>query len=187
MCVVAAVLVSSGCAASVTEGPGGPAPFVGIELPPRPRDIDVRRIDPCALLTEEQRAELALETPPRFGPEQLSVFFEGPTTACTSRAFDPRSFAVVVEIAYDGLGIAALTDRPVHYELSILHLEGFPAVFARPVGDPLFCQVLVDLGPGAGLNMQFREGGRRTIPQDDLCEGVLQVAEKAMSTLVSLA
>lgn len=186
MCVVAALLVSSGCAASVTEGTGGPAPFVGIELPPRPRDIDVRGIDPCALLTEQQRAELALETPPRYDTTEVSLLFEGPTTECGSLAFDPRSFAVSVELTFDGLGIAALTGRPVSDELTVLELAGFPAVLARPE-DQLFCQVVVDLAPGSSLSLQFREGGRRTIPQDDLCEGVLQVAEKAMSTLVSLA
>ena len=94
VCVVALVLAASGCAASVTGGAGGPAPFVGIELPPRPRDLDVRGVDPCTLLTEGQRAELALETPPRYDTTEVSLLFEGPTTECGSRAFDPRSFAV---------------------------------------------------------------------------------------------
>lgn len=183
--MLAVVLVSSGCAASVTEGSGGPAPFVGVELPPRPRDIDVRGIDPCALLTGEQRAELGLETPPRFDTTKVSLLFEGPTTECGSRAFDPRSFAVSVELTFDGLGIAALTGRPVSDELTVLELEGFPAVLARP-RDPLFCQVVVDVAPGSSLSLQYREGGRRTIPQDDLCAGVLRVAEMAMGTLVSL-
>lgn len=186
MCAVAAVLAASGCAASVTGGSGGPAPFVGIELPPRPRDIDVRGVDPCALLTGDQRAELGLETPPRFDTTEVSLLFEGPTTECGSLAFDPRSFAVSVALTFDGLGIAALTGRPVSDELTVLDLQGFPAVLARPV-DPLFCQVVVDVAPGSSVSLQFREGGRRTIPQDYLCDGVLDVAEKAMSTLVSLA
>lgn len=185
MCVLAAVL-ATGCAPSMTGGAGGPAPFVGIELPPRPRDIDVRGIDPCTLLTEAQRAELALETPPMFDTTEVSLLFEGPAVSCGSLAFDPRSFAVSVELTFDGLGIAALTGRPVSSELTVLDLEGFPAVLARP-RDQLFCQVLVDLAPGSALSLQFREGGRRTIAQDDLCAGVLQVAEKAMSTLVASA
>ncbi len=186
MCVTAAVLVLVGCSAPQVEGSGGPAPFVGIELPPRPRDIDVRQIDPCVLLTEEQRAELALETPPLSYPPEPSILFEGLATTCTSRAFDPLSFGVSVELTFDGLGIAALTGRPISDELMVLDLEGFPAVLARPE-DQLFCQVVVDVAPGSSLSLTYREGGRRTIPQDDLCAGVLQVAEKAMSTLVSVA
>ncbi len=183
--MAAVVLVLAGCSTPQVEGSGGPEPFVGIELPPRPRDIEVRDVDPCSLLTERQRVELGLETPPLFDTTEQSVFFEGPTTVCTSLAFDPLSFGVTVELTFDGLGIAGFTGRPVSSELTVLDLEGFPAVLARPE-DQLFCEVMVDLAPGSGLSLLYRDGGRRTIPQDDLCDGVLQVAEKAMSTLVSL-
>lgn len=183
MCAAAAVLVLTGCAAPVEE-PAEPPPYPGNELRPRPRDIDVREIDPCSLLTEQQRAELALETPPLFTPRESSVFFEGPTAVCTSIAFRPLAFDVAVELTWDGRGIGALTGRPVNGELTALDLEGFPAVLGRPE-DQTFCQVIVDLAPGSGLSLQYREGGRGTIPQEDLCEGVQQVAERAMSTLVS--
>jgi hypothetical protein len=185
MCVVTAVLVLTGCSAPGVAGSGGPASFEGIELPPRPRDIDVRDIDPCSLLTEEQRAEVGLETEPLSYEPTPSILFEGLAATCTSRAFDPVAFGVAVDLTYDGLGIGALTGRPVSDELTVMEFEGFPAVLARPQ-DPLFCQVVVDVAPGSSVSLGYREGGRRTIPQDVLCDGVLEVAEKAMSTLVSM-
>ncbi|MDN5748074.1 MAG: DUF3558 domain-containing protein [Pseudonocardia sp.] len=69
----------------------------------------------------------------------------------------------------------------------MIDVQGFPAVVARPVTDPLFCQVLVDVAPGAAVSAIFRDGGRRNIPQDDLCDGAVQVANAAMATLLSLS
>ncbi len=184
MCVAALVLVVAGCS---VPGVGGPPPFVGPELPPRPRDVLVRGVDPCALLPEEQRAEIGLETPPLLtSREEGSEFFEGPTMVCTSVAFRPVAFGVLVELTYEGLGIGALTGRPVSSELTVIEVQGFPAVLSRPQ-DPLFCEVLVDLGPGSSLSVQYREGGRGTLARDELCDGVQRVADAAAATLLGLA
>ncbi len=166
-------------------GPAEPPSFEGIELPPRPRDVQVRSVDPCALLTEAQRAEIGLETPPLLTSREPSGFFEGPTMVCTSVAFRPLAFDVAVELTYDGLGIGALTGRPVRSELTVLDVQGFPAVLARPQ-DPLFCQVVVDLAPGSSLSASYREGGRGTIAQYELCAGARRVVDAAASTLFTL-
>ena len=187
--MVAAVfaVAVAGCGLPRFGAPAGPEPFVGIELPPRPRDIPLREVDPCDLLTETQRAEIGLETPPLFSPAEGSVLFEGPEPLCASNAFRPRAFLVGVATPYDGLGIQALTGRPVRSELTALDVQGFPGVLARPGFDPLFCQVLVDVAPGAALSVIFRDSGRRDIPQDELCESAVRVANAAMTTLLSLS
>lgn len=178
--VLAGVL--GGCAGSVD---GGAEPFVGLELPPRPREVPVQGVDPCALLTETQQAELELDSPMLFSPSVGSALFEGPDPLCTTGAFDPRAFGVAIALPYDGLGIGALTARPVRSELTPLDVQGFPAVLARP-DDPLFCQVVVDVAPGQAVSVQFRDGGDRNIPQDELCDGAVEVADAAMATLLSL-
>lgn len=186
MCVVAALLVLTGCSGEPAESPG-PPPFVGVELPPRPRDVDVRGIDPCTLLTGEQRAELGLNRPPiPTSNADGSDFFQGPTMVCTWVTFEPRIFDVTVELTYDGLGIGSLTGRPVTGELTVLDVQGFPAVLGRP-RDPLFCEVQVDLAPGSALSLMYRDGVDGRIPQDELCEGVQQVADAATRTLLGLA
>lgn len=185
MCAVVAVLTLAGCATE-PAGPPQPPPFVGIELPPRPRDVDVRRIDPCALLTEAQRAEIGLETDPLLTDRSDgSEFFGGPTMACSSNAFRPRAIGVTVELTYDGLGIGSLTGRPVTGQLTALDVQGFPAVLGRP-RDPQFCQVLVDLAPGSSMSVVFRAGRIGVIPQGELCDGAQQVADAATSTLLDL-
>lgn len=180
------VAVLAGCGLPSFGGTAGPAPFVGIEMPPRPRELDVRDVNPCDLLTEAQQAELGLQSDLLFSPSVGSLLFEGPDPRCTARAFDPRSFRIGIALPYDGLGIGAFTGRPVRSTLSPLDVQGFPAVLARPDGDPLFCQVVVDVGPGQAVSVQFSDGGRRTIAQDDLCAGAEQVAGAAMATLLSL-
>lgn len=174
------------CAGPEVDGTAAPEPFVGIELPPRPRDVPVQDVDPCALLTDAQRAELDLETPPLFTDSDSSVLFEGPEPLCTSNAFDPRAFGIGVALPYDGLGIAALTGRPVRSQLTPLDVQGFPAVLARPGSDPLFCQVVVDVASGQALNVQFRDSGRGDFPQDELCDGAVEIADAAMTTLLTL-
>lgn len=177
----------AGCASPQPGAPAGPEPFTGIELPPRPRDVPVRDVNPCDLLTEAQRAEIGLETPPLYSPAEGSILFEGPEPLCASNSFRPRAIAVGVATPHDGLGITALTGRPVRSELTVLDVQGFPAVLARPRFDPLFCQVLVDVAPGAALSVIFRDGGRGNVPQDDLCDGAVQTANAAMTTLLSLS
>ena len=185
--VAAAVFAVSvvGCGLGQGGVPGGPEPFVGIELPPRPRDVPVRDVDPCDLLTEAQRAEIGLESPPLLTPDDRSLLFEGPEPLCTAVGFEPRAILVGVAVPYDGLGVTALTGRPVRSELTAVNVQGFPAVLARPISDPTFCQVLVDVAPGAAVSVNFRDGGRRNIPQDELCEGAVQVADAAMTTLLA--
>lgn len=185
VCVAVAVLALAGCAPE-PAGPPQPPPFVGIELPPRPRDVDVRGIDPCDLLTEAQRAEIGLESDPLLTDRsEGSEFFGGPTMACSSNTPGRRAIGVSVELTYDGLGIGSLTGRPVTGELTVIDVQGFPAVLGRP-RDPLFCQVLVDLAPGSSLSLQYRDLAVQ-LTQDELCDGVAQVADAAMSTLLTLA
>lgn len=187
--VAAAVLAVAvaGCASPQPAAPAGPEPFAGIELPPRPRDVPVRDVNPCDLLTEAQRAEIGLQRPPVFSPSDSSAFFEGPEPLCGSRANEPRAFNVAVATPYDGMGIRALTGRPVRSELTVIEVQGFPAVLGRPTADPLFCQVIVDVAPGQAVSAIFRDGGRGDIPQDDLCDGAVHVANAAMTTLLSLS
>lgn len=174
---VGAAPVPASAAAAATEVP----------LPPRPRDVDVRGVDPCSLLTGAQRAELGLDAVPVYDV-QRSPLFEGPEPACTTRGYVPRAVAVGVGLPYDGLGIGAFASGRVRGAVTSLEVEGFPALQAEPVSSLRSCSVVVDLGPGSALNIQFRDGGRLPpVPTDELCPGARAVAGAVMRTLLSLS
>lgn len=174
---------SAGAAAPVAD----PGPATTVERPPRPRDVAVAGLDPCSLLTVEQRADLQLDGEPNRS-EARSVLYQGPEPTCFVRSYEPRAVAVGVSLPYDGLGIDAFAPYRVDSLVTSLTIEGFPAVQAIPARLTDFCSVSVDLGPGAALDIQYRDGGRiPAVPQADLCAGAVEVARAAMATLVTLA
>lgn len=190
--VLVGVLVCGALAGCLRETVGaGTAPVTEaaateVPLPPRPRDIDIRDVDPCALLTESQRAELGLDAEPAYDV-QVSPLFEGPEPACTIGGSDPREVAVGVALPYDGLGVDAFAASRVRAEVTPIDVQGMPAVLARPSEALMLCSVVIDLAPGQALNVQYRDGGGRPpVPQDELCAGAATVADAALGTLLSL-
>jgi hypothetical protein len=185
--LVAALAVAAGC--SATPVPGTPAPAAGpsvetggLELPPRPREIRLDGVDPCSLLTPEQRAELGLAGAPL--PYDSKVpYFVGP--ACSFSGFEPRAIAVSFALT-TGNGIdALLAPDAVKDELTATTIAGFPAVLARP-RIPDFCSIDVDVAEGQLLDVQMADGGREPpVPQDELCRDVVGIAERAVLNLQS--
>src|SRR5919109_3942694 len=93
--LVGVVLLVGGCTSVVggQSAPVGSSESTGIQLPPRPREVRLDGVDPCSLLTAEQRAELGLDRPPVFdlGPSRL---YNGEVPLCAIRGFEPRAILV---------------------------------------------------------------------------------------------
>lgn len=190
--VLVGVLLCGALAGCVREtvgagaAPAPESPVTEVPLPPRPRDIDIRGVDPCALLTEEQRAELGLDAEPGYDL-QRSPLFDGPEPACTIGGSEPWEVAARVALPYDGLGVDAFAPDRVRSTVTVIEIRGFPAVQAVQPGTQTSCTVVVDLAPEQAMNLQYRDGGGRPpIPPDELCPGALAVADAAMRTLLSL-
>lgn len=180
--VVVGVLLCVPLAGCVRETAGAAAALA----PTRPRDVDVRGVDPCTLLTESQRAELGLDGEPTFDV-QRSPLFDGPEPACTISGYEPVAVAVGVALPYDGLGVDAFEPNRVRGTVTPVQVQGFPAVQANPVTPLRSCSVVVDLAPGVALNVQYRDGGGQPpIPPEDLCPGARAAADSAMQTLLAL-
>jgi hypothetical protein len=191
--LIGVVLLATGCSAvggsaapteptAVTEA-AGPS---GIELPPRPRDVPIDGVDPCALLTPEQRAELGLDVRTVFdlGPSLLYPGNDVP--ACVMRGFEPRAITVGVSIVTT-VGIELFTSGKLAAEVRPVQVRGFPAVVAVPTRFTKYCTVIVDVAPGQLLDVQFADGGRKPpIPQPQLCRDAETVADVAMATLLAL-
>jgi hypothetical protein len=179
--LIAVILVLVG---GCTGGGGGSAEPTGLSLPPRPRDLRIDGVEPCSLLTEQQRAELGLDGTPRSS-RAPSVLFGGDEATCFVRGFQPRAVTVGVGVVTTA-GIEVFTEGDVSASLTRLDVQGFPAIQALPTRFTKFCSVLVDVAPGQLLDIQYSDGGRTPpIPQEQLCRDAEQVANASMRSLLS--
>ena len=177
--LVTAVL-AAGCTTAVpgTPSAAGPAP-----LPPRPREVRLDGVDPCSLLSREQRVLLGLESEPRASNPHVELF-RGDVPTCTMIGFRPDAIGLAIG-AVTSIGIERWHEKDLAAEISPLTVAGFPALVARPLRFTDYCSVEVDTAPGQMLDVQFSDGGRQPpIPQADLCTRAGRAAEELMKSLL---
>ncbi|MHA6627855.1 DUF3558 domain-containing protein [Pseudonocardia sichuanensis] len=182
-------VLASACSA---DGPGPSAPPTStevrpdgaVELPPRPQEVRLDGVDPCSLLTEEQRAELGLDGRPVFSQAPVGLYDGVEVPLCTVRGFEPRAVTVGVSLVMS-VGIERFTSGELAAQIKPISVREFPAVVALPTRFTEYCSVIVDVAPGQLLDVQFRDGGRRPpIPQPQLCRDAEIVAAAAMASLL---
>jgi hypothetical protein len=192
LCVVSVLAGSAaGCAAPV---PGVPAPDPAattapttsagpaVELPPRPREIRVDDLDPCTLLTAEQRAELELDREPLLDVAP-SGFYGGVTQLCSIRRLDRPGYRMALQLAVTA-GVEAYLRPGVPAEITPIAVRGFPALEVRSTQLRDICTVAVDVAPGQVVDVLVSNGGATPVAtQDRLCERARQAADLAMTTL----
>jgi hypothetical protein len=178
--LVTAVL-AAGCTTAVEGTPSAapPAP-----LPARPREVRLDGVDPCSLLTPAQRAALGLQTAPRNSTSYVELF-RGSVSSCTMLGFKPDAVGIGISTVTTA-GIERWQDNDIAAEVQPTSVADFPAVVAVPTRYTTYCSVEVDVATGQLLDVQFSDGGRHPpIRQDELCRRAEQVAEAAMSTLLT--
>ena len=141
-------------------------------------------VDPCSLLTEEQRAELGLDARPLSSQAPVGLYGGAEVPLCTVRGFEPRAVTVGLSLV-TSVGIERFTSGELAAEIKPISVREFPAVVAVPTRFTEYCAVIVDVAPGQLLDVQFRDGGRRPpIPQPQLCRDAEIVAGEAMASLL---
>ncbi|GAA2555852.1 hypothetical protein GCM10010210_31740 [Pseudonocardia hydrocarbonoxydans] len=184
-----ALAVLAGCGQPVAGVPApvtGPGPTVAAapELPPRPREVPLDGVDPCTLLTDEDRTELGLDQPP-VPNVGTSALYGGEIQQCAVRGFEPRAISVSVLLSVTG-GIELYFRPGVRSEITPIEVAGFPAIVALPVTIRDFCTVVVDVAPGQVVDVQVASGGRQPpIPQEQLCVDAEVVAGIVMGNLLA--
>ena len=179
--LVTAVL-AAGCTTVVAGTPSAPP---GVLLPPRPREVRLDGVDPCTLLTAEQRAALGFESEPRNGTIAASALYRGDVPICTMRGFTGEASSVGIGVVTTA-GIDLWTTGSLDADVTPTTVGGFPAVVAVPRRFTEYCSVDVDMAPGQLIDVQFGDGGNRPqIPQDDLCVRARRTAEAAVASLMT--
>jgi hypothetical protein len=177
--LVVAALLTAGCTSAVEEPP--PAP-TGAVLPPRPREVRLEGVDPCSLLTAEQRAALGFTSEPRPSRPYVALF-RGEVSTCTMRGSSPEN-ALVVNGAVTTVGIERWREGDIAADVRPTTISGFPAVIAVPRQFTDYCNAEVDVANGQLLDVQFGAGtADAPIPQTELCNRARQAAEQMMATL----
>jgi hypothetical protein len=189
--LVGVVLLVGGCTTVAGQpSPANPtggasAEANGIELPPRPREVRLDGVDPCEVLTEEQRADLGLDGRPGFdqAPSQL---YEAEVPACVIRGSDPREIRVAVSLVTTA-GVERFTaPHGLAAELRPVQVRGFPALVVTPTRYTTYCTVVVDVAPGQLIDAQFSDGGGQPpVPQPQLCQGAEAMADAVMASLLA--
>ncbi len=148
-------------------------------LPPRPFELGLNGVDPCKLLTADQRDQLGFDREPLAGSE--AGF--GDAATCSYRNTTAKVGARLALITTEGMGV--WTDDTAQVESTPVVIGGFPALVIKTPGLNLSCNVAVDVANGQHLDVLYRDdGGQPPPPVYQLCAGAQHVAEDA---LVSLA
>jgi hypothetical protein len=182
LCVLTSACVVDGSAAPAASTESRPSEVV--DLPPRPREVRLDGVDPCSLLTEQQRAELGLDARPVFSQAPVGLYPGEGVPACDIRGFEPRAVAVGISLVTT-VGIERFTSGELAAEIRPISVQGFPAVVAVPTRFTEYCTVVIDVAGGQLVDVQFRDGGRRPpIWQPQLCRDAEVVAGEVMASLL---
>lgn len=148
-----------------------------LSLPPRPREIPLDKVNPCAILTKDQRASLSLDTTPSpYTDTELKA------KACTMRGTYSGQVARLALVTDEGADLW-ISDE-AQDTAKVIAIVGFGALEVRTPGVDTLCNVEVDVAKGQFLDVMFRDGGNATpLSQDDLCLGAQRVAEAAVQSL----
>lgn len=179
--ILVACLLAVGCTTTATGPPATPSTPAP---PPRPREVRLDGVDPCSLLTPQQRAGLGVEGTPRPAESYVELF-RGNVPSCTMIGFRPAAFGLGVSTV-TSVGIERWRQGDLAAQVQPTSVAGFPAVIAMPTRYTTYCSVDVDVAAGQLLDVQFSDGGGKPpISQPELCQRAQQVAESTMITLLA--
>ncbi|HKS45570.1 MAG TPA: DUF3558 domain-containing protein [Amycolatopsis sp.] len=179
-----AVVALAGCTTSV-GGISGPAPVAPTSagLPARTKELSLRGVDPCKLLTAQQLDQLKENGTPR--PVARDTQRDGPTCAFDVDAAPP-TYTYYLETITNADIDDWLTGS--HRKPSMItqpvEVPGFPALINYPPveGGVQDCETLVGVADGQTLRAQMAPDDS-SFSQQQLCEKSTNFAELAVQTL----
>lgn len=156
----------------------------GIALPPRPRDIRIDGVDPCSLLTEEQRARLGLDGP--VTRTSISTRLYGRDSAvCGVSGSRPRDIFVGI-VLVTTVGIERYTTGELLVQIQPADIQGFPALVV--IGEHFednSCSVVVDVASGQLVDVHYSDAGPEPYPsRHQLCESAKTAAREVVASLM---
>ena len=182
--LAAAAVVAAGCTTEATERPPAPSAPPAAPAPARPREIRLDGVDPCSLLTPQQRAELGFTSRPSASRPYVELFGgDVPTCTMDSPSTDPRILGIGTVTS---VGVERWRTGDLAARTEWTSVEGFPAVVAQPTRSSSYCAVEVDVASGQLLDVQLIDAGHRPpLPQEELCSGARRAAAAVVRSLLA--
>jgi hypothetical protein len=148
-------------------------------LPPRPTELRLDGVDPCSLLSSDQRRELGVNGGV-FARDTNSTVLSGDSCLWSNLPNSPDNAYLGRLVLRTGAGYA-LGREPLRM------VDGFPATTTGSVGsDPTYyCLMLVDVAPGQALGASY-DNGRKDYPGMNhrlACDKAQELASMMLSTL----
>jgi hypothetical protein len=139
-------------------------------------------VDPCSLLSRDERIALGLESDPRSHSSYVALF-RGVVETCTMHGPSPESLLLGISTVTSA-GVERWTEPDVAAELHPTLVTGFPAYIVKPAQYTDYCSVEIDVAPGQLLDVQFGGGSEAApIAQNDLCTRAGRSAVAVMAKL----
>lgn len=178
--LLVACLVAAGCTTAVEGTPSAPT---GVLLPPRPREVRLDGVDPCSLLTAEQRAGLGFTSEPHATKPYVELFRgEVPTCTMDSSSTNPTILGIGLVTS---VGVERWREGNLAASIEPTAVSGFPAVLAQPTQSTSYCAVEVDVAAGQLLDVQLFDGGHTPpLARKELCARAERAAGEIVSTLL---
>ena len=168
------------------DGEGSPSSSAPtVEIPPRPQDLSVEGVDPCALFTQAQRTQLAgqlgFDEPPE--PDTLEVDGVSMPACWVSQSAEPFNAFKLSLVTNEGIDAWLTGERNV--DAWLVSIAGYPAVNYKLMGtDQSECVTSVGVADGQQLTVDLQPLERMDYRK--LCEITESVATMATETLKTL-
>lgn len=160
--------------------PPTPSTSTPAPLPQRPYDLALQGVDPCGLLTEQQRAELGFDREPLPDPDSGT----GEAATCSYRNTQGKIGVRLALVTAEGMQVWSHNSSQVN--ATPIAVDAFPGLVVKTPGLDLTCNAKVDVAPGQHLDVLYRDdGGQPPPPVNQLCHGAERVAAAAVTTLKS--
>lgn len=185
LCAAAAIVLLAGCntTAGIPRPASGAGAFPGTSSsttsaspPDRPREIELRGAEPCALLTDEQLPALQIDEAGRLVDND---FYR--TKGCSWTVVGANSRIIPVT----GEGISAWTDgKRAGRAAATDPVVAFPAITVTLPNDEGRCDVMVDTSEDQYLAATFSVLPTYEDRFPAPCDGARKLAEAAMENLL---
>ncbi|MFL6143405.1 MAG: DUF3558 domain-containing protein [Labedaea sp.] len=162
-------------------------PSSSVQIPPRPKELRLDGLDPCALFTEPQRDQLKANRV-RNSTNKSQQYNGMPECILSVQRQPPYYEFAVTLVTNEGIGPWLGGKRNV--EARLASVETYPAAtywFRGANGhNTPDCSTSVDVAEGQQLMVNTDNDGNHTFTLDELCQRAEQAAGLAVQTLRTL-
>jgi hypothetical protein len=162
-----------------TSAAGGPS-STAKPASTRPKTIDLKSVDPCQILTPQQRQQLGFAG--AGNPSNASDLYQhAKTCEYDDQGEDLSGDFMLVTTK----GIEGFSDGTYNAETQPIQVNGFPALLAKVPGMAISCGVIVDVADGQFLDAQFVSPNGDGTKQGLMCQKAQQMASAGVTSLAA--